>query len=61
MFNWRTHATKYSDKTKPKYQRNTPEIQRLPLSLTKTIFTGTAKLPYQYSENAKATSKNGSE
>ena len=45
MFNWRTHATKTFDKTKPKAQPNTPEIQRSSLSLAKTIFTGTAKLP----------------
>ena len=59
MFNWRTHATKTFDKTKPKSQ--IPEIQRLSLSVTKTIFNGTAKLPYQYSENAQATTKNGTE
>ena len=36
----------FFDKTKPKSQPNTLEIQLLSLSLTKTIFTGTAKLPH---------------
>ena len=62
MFNWRTHVTKTFDKIKLKSQPNTPGIQRLSLSLIKTIFTGTAKLHiYKYSENVLAIIKNGLE
>ena len=54
MFNWRTHVTKTFDKIKLKSQPNTPEIQRLSLSLIKkkhfywdseiTIFISIAKM-----------------
>ena len=61
--NWRTHARKTFDKTKPKSQPNTPEIQRLSLSFNKITFSlGQRNYHiYQYSENAPTTTKIGSE